>query len=271
MSEYGLLFLGDVVGRPGRKVVCDNLKKLIADPTIAVVDARDFVPAPVLFAVVNGENATAGFGISPENAEDLFKAGADAITLGNHWFNRREVYGYLDSGKPIVRPANLAPGAPGKGICKVTKEGISLCVINLCGRVFMDSYDDPFRSMDRILGSMDTDHVLVDFHAEATSEKVAMGWHLDGRATMMVGTHTHIPTADEQILPGGTAYISDVGMSGPFPSVIGMDKDIVLQKFVTGLPARFEVAEQPGVISGVIANVERNTGRATAIRRIRLS
>ncbi len=256
MAPYRLVFLGDIVGRPGRDAVTAAL------PWIR----REFDP---LFVVANAENSAAGVGVTPEIADALYDQGVDAITLGNHAFNKREVYRYLEAGRPIVRPANMAPGVPGKGIATVEKDGVRLAVLNLCGRVFMDGYDDPFAAADRIVAHLDTPHVLIDFHAEATSEKVAFGYHMDGRATAVLGTHTHVTTADETVLPEGTAYITDVGMCGPVPSVIGVDKDIVLHRFRTSLPARFEVADEPGVISGVVIDVDRVTGRASAIQRIR--
>lgn len=256
MSDYSILFCGDVVGRPGRSIIRQGLPSL----------RETYKP---LFTVVNGENAASGIGITPDNAEELLSAGADAITLGNHAFNKREIYSYLDSGKPIVRPANMPSGVPGHGCKVLEREGVRLAVINLCGRVFMDSYGDPFKEFDRLAGELDTTHRLLDFHGEATSEKIAMGYHCDGRATAIVGTHTHVATADECVLPGGTAYITDVGMTGPVRSVIGMDRQIVLERFRTTLPHRFEVANEPGVICGVVINVERSTGRALGIRRFR--
>lgn len=219
------------------------------------------------FVIVNGENSAAGVGITPEIAEDLIKLGVDAITLGNHAFNKREINGYLDSGKPIVRPGNMPDQIPGKGLCTIERDGVILDVINLCGRVFMDSYEDPFAWIETQLRP--DRHCFIDFHAEATSEKIAFGYHVDGRAVAVVGTHTHVTTADEQILPGGTAYITDVGMCGPIPSVLGMDKDVILHKFRTTLPTRFEVAEQPGVISAVVIDVNRSNGRAMSIKRLK--
>lgn len=221
-----------------------------------------------LFVIVNGENSASGVGITPEIAEELFKVGVDAITLGNHAFNKREINHYLDQGKPIVRPGNMPRGVPGMGFCTIERHGVNLAVINLCGRVFLDGYGDPFEWIDDLLPILDTDHIFIDFHAEATSEKVAFSYHVDGRATVVVGTHTHVATADERVLPGGTATITDVGMCGPANGVIGMDKDIVLRRFLTQLPARFEVADGPGVISGVLIDVKQETGRATAIKRI---
>jgi len=256
MSEYRILFLGDIVGRPGREAVMDGLPTLI----------NKYDP---LFVIVNGENSAAGVGITPEIADELFKEGVDAITLGNHAFNKREINRYLDGGSPIVRPNNMPAGVPGSGVCHISKSGVDLSVINLCGRVFLDGYDDPFADIEKILADIGSPHIFIDFHAEATSEKIAFGYHVAGRATAVVGTHTHVTTADEQILPGGTAYITDVGMCGPYPSVLGMDKDIILNRFRTSLPTRFEVADAPGVISGVTIDVKKDTGRAVRIQRVR--
>ncbi len=255
-SEYTILFLGDVVGKPGREAVREGLPSLIQihDP---------------LFTVVNGENSAGGVGITPDIAEEIYTAGADAITLGNHAFNKREIAAYLETKKPIVRPSNMPQSVPGRGLCTVEKDGIKLAVMNVCGRIFMDSYGDPFAEVDRLFGDLDTPHRFLDFHGEATSEKIAMGWHCDGRATAVVGTHTHVTTADERVLPGGTAYITDVGMCGPINSVLGMDRHIILDRFRTTLPQRFQVANEPGVICGVVVSVERDTGRATSIERIR--
>lgn len=256
------------MGRPGRKVVTDKLPDIQLNLSRYIVDARDFKPAPLRFTIVNGENAAGGVGITPDNAQDIFEAGADAITLGNHWHNKRDILSYLPGEDRIVRPGNVSPKTPGRGMTYVEREGTRLAVINLCGRVFMDPYDDPFRVSNELLGEANTDHVFFDFHGEATSEKIAFGYHVDGRATAVVGTHTHVTTADECVLPGGTAYITDVGMCGPKNSVLGVRKEIILERFRTGLPAKFEVAEEPGVISGVVINVKENTGRATGIRRI---
>lgn len=258
MAEYTILFLGDIVGKPGRQAVLAGL------PTL-----RNQHNA--LFVIVNGENAAGGVGINPGIAEELFKAGVDAITLGNHSFNKREIYSYLDTDKPIVRPANMPAQNPGRGVVHLEKDGIKLAVVNLCGRVFIDGYDDPFREIDQILAAQDEGtHVFLDMHGEATSEKIAMGYHVDGKCVACVGTHTHVTTADETVLPGGTAYITDVGMCGPLPSVLGMNKEIILTRFRTGMPTRFEVADEPGVISGVVICVQRDTGRSTSIRRIRV-
>lgn len=258
MNSYRILFLGDIVGRPGREAVKRHLPKLM----------QDHEPR---FIIVNGENSAAGVGITPDIAEDLFQWGVHAITLGNHAFNKREIFGYLEAGHPIIRPANLPGGAPGDGRCEVRREGTTLAIYNLCGRVFLDGYDDPFRKVDELLEEETTPHVFVDFHGEATSEKIAMAWHLEGRATAVVGTHTHVATADERVLPGGTAAITDVGMCGPENGVLGMDRAIILSRFRTSLPQRFEVADGVGVISGVVIDVETDTGRATGIRRVRIA
>lgn len=256
MSTYRILFLGDIVGKPGRRIVQEGLASLV----------EMYRP---LFVIANGENAAGGVGITPDIADELYDQGVDAITLGNHAFNKRDIYPYLDSGKAIVRPSNMPESVPGKGSIQVQRDGISLWVMNVCGRVFMESYNDPFAEVDRLIAAAETPHILLDFHAEATSEKIAMGFHVDGRVSAMVGTHTHVTTADEQILPEGTAYITDVGMCGPYGSILGMDRDIILSRFRTTLPAKFEVQNTPGVISGVIIDVEKDTGRATAIERIR--
>ncbi len=255
MDTYRILFLGDVVGKRGRQAVQELLPSLL----------ESYAP---LFTIINGENSAGGVGITSEIADDLFQRGADAITLGNHAFNKREINGYLGSGKPIVRPGNMPKGTPGEGVTQVNKDGIKLTVMNFCGRVFMDPYDDPFRALDAALEGLDSPHVFVDFHAEATSEKIAMGWHLNGRVTAVVGTHTHVTTADERILPGGTAYITDVGMCGPSDSVLGMDRDVILKRFLTTMPTKFEVSDNPGSIRGVIIDVRREDGRAVAIERV---
>ncbi|MCU0315029.1 MAG: TIGR00282 family metallophosphoesterase [Fimbriimonadaceae bacterium] len=253
---YRILFLGDVVGRPGRNAVHEYMNSLV----------NTFHPT---FVIINGENSAAGVGITPDIAESFFREGADAITLGNHAFHKREIEAYLNKDKPIVRPWNMPKGTPGRGFTILEKAGIRLAVVNLCGRVYMDQYGDPFALIDETWPSFEGAHVFIDFHAEATSEKIAFGFHVDGKAAAVVGTHTHVTTADEQILPKGTAYITDVGMCGPWPSVLGMDREIILRKFRTTLPTRFEVAEAPGVISGVIVDVLKETGRATDIRRVR--
>ncbi len=256
MSIFRVLFIGDVVGKPGRQALERFLPGLV----------NDFRP---LFVVVNGENAAAGVGITPDIADSFFKLGVDAITLGNHAFQKRDIHDYLNTSKPIVRPYNAHRNSPGRGVCTVEKDGVKLAVINICGRVFLDGYDDPFAAIDVILPTLDTSNILIDFHAEATSEKIAFAYHVEGRASMVLGTHTHVTTADERILPGGTAAITDVGMTGPQNGVLGMDRGIILRRFLTGLPERFEVASGSGVICGVIVDVERDTGHAVDIQRVR--
>ncbi len=254
MSSYTLLFLGDVVGEPGRNAVREWLPRL--------QDRHQ-----PLFTVLNGENAAGGVGITPKLADFLLAQGADALTLGNHAFHKRDILPYLD-GHPVVRPLNLPASTPGRGSLTLEKDGVALTVANLCGRVGMEPmYDDPFAAFDRLAEGTGR-HLLLDFHAEATSEKVAMGYHADGRATAVLGTHTHVTTADERVLPGGTATITDVGMCGPQNSVLGMDREIILRRFRTGLSERFEVSSQNGVISGVVLSVGRDSGRALSIERV---
>jgi metallophosphoesterase (TIGR00282 family) len=258
MAAYTVLFLGDVVGRPGRDAVKAGLPSL----------KETYRP---LFTIVNGENSAGGVGITPAIANEILLAGADAITLGNHAFNKREIDAYLNASQSIVRPANMPDGTPGKGAIEILKDGLRFLVVNVCGRVFMESFNDPFAEIDRVLKTAMTPHGLLDFHAEATSEKIAMGYFCDGRITAVVGTHTHVTTADECVLPGGTAYITDVGMTGPRNSVLGMDREVIVKRFLTTLPQRFQVADEQGVISGVAIDVERDTGLAKSIERIRFT
>ncbi|MBI3721183.1 MAG: TIGR00282 family metallophosphoesterase, partial [Fimbriimonas ginsengisoli] len=254
MGGYRILFIGDIVGKPGRQILREGLPSLrqTHDP---------------LFVIANGENAAGGVGITPDIAEEILSQGVDAITLGNHAFHKREIYPYLDSGRPIVRPSNMPPGVPGSGLVTIERSGIRLAVMNLCGRVFLDTYHDPFRAIDRLIAGLDTPHRFVDFHAEASSEKQAFAFYVDGRVSAVVGTHTHVQTADERLLEGGTATITDAGMTGPVPSVIGMDRDIILKRFLTGMPHRFDVAVQPGVICGVVVEIDEDSGLALGIER----
>jgi len=254
MDSYRILFCGDVVGRPGRQMLREGLPSLV----------ETHEP---LFVIANGENSAAGVGITPDTADELFSLGVDAITLGNHAFHKREIYEYLNTDRAIVRPMNMPPSNPGRGLCTIERGGVRLAVMNLCGRVFMDSYDDPFREIDRVLEMVETSHRLIDFHGEATSEKIAFAQYCDGRATAVLGTHTHVQTADERILPEGTATISDVGMTGPSQGVLGMDSEAVIRRFRTSMPHRFEVAGGPSVICGVVIDVEKESGRAIGIRR----
>lgn len=220
-----------------------------------------------LFCLANGENAAAGIGITPDIAEDLFVWGVDCITLGNHAFHKRELAPYLAQGDPIVRPANYPPGTPGHGSAILTKKGISLFVTTLCGRVFMEAYDDPFREVARLLKDVETPHRFIEIHGEATSEKIAFAWYLDGRTTAVVGTHTHVQTADERILPQGTAAMTDVGMCGPTDGVLGMQRSISIQRFLTGMPARLEASEGPGTLNGVVIEADSGSGRAVSINK----
>jgi metallophosphoesterase (TIGR00282 family) len=235
-----ILFVGDVVGGLGRHTLLDCL------PVLRELHAPTFV-------VVNGENAAGGLGITPKIADQMFAAGVDAITLGNHTFHRREVYGYLETCERIVRPANYLRSQPGRGTCVVERDGVRLGVVNLSGNLYLRAGRSAFTEVEVALAELGhVDHVLLDMHAEATSEKVAMGWHLDGRVTAVVGTHTHVPTADARVLPGGTAYITDVGMTGPRGGVIGVKREQAIQSLLTQMPVRFETSEEDPWLMGVL-------------------
>lgn len=253
-----LLFIGDIFASPGRGMVADHLRRIIGQERIDL-------------AVANGENSAGGFGITPLIAEELFSYGVDVITSGNHIWDKREIYEYLPKHPRLLRPANYSPDLPGTGMAIVeARNGVSCAVLNLQGRTHMPATDDPFRKADQMLGELDKAGVkvrMVDFHAELTSEKMAMGWYLDGRVSGVFGTHTHIPTADTRILPGGTAYQTDVGMTGPYHSVIGVDKDIILRRFLTALPVRMEAAKAGAELHSVIFEVDEATGKARSIRR----
>jgi metallophosphoesterase (TIGR00282 family) len=253
-----LLFIGDIVGSPGRR----TLEALL--PRLVDRHAPDFV-------VVNGENAAGGVGITERIARGILELGVDAITLGNHAFRHTEVYDYLDREPRIIRPANYPKGDPGRGHTVVERDGVRLGVVNLSGTVFIDAVRSPFPEADAILAGLrdEADHVLVDFHAEATSEKVAMGWYLDGRVTACVGTHTHVPTADARVLPGGTAYVTDVGMTGPRESVIGVERELAIRRFLTSTPVKFETASGDPWLNGVLIEAGDN-GRASSIEQILL-
>jgi metallophosphoesterase (TIGR00282 family) len=250
------LFVADVVGHPGRdalKAILPGLKKEVR---------------PHL-TIVNGENAAGGFGLTAKIVAELKGSGADVITTGNHVFAQKEFVSELPNLDRVLRPANYPPKAPGQGWCVVEVGDTKALVMNLIGRVFLDSLDDPFRTADAILAAHpDVRIVFCDMHAEATSEKTAMGWYLNGRASAVVGTHTHIPTADARILPAGTAYVTDVGMVGPRDSCIGMDKDVVLQRFLTGVPTRFVVASGPVTFNSVVVTINPSTGQAISIQRV---
>jgi metallophosphoesterase (TIGR00282 family) len=239
-GETSILFVGDVVGGLGRHTLLDCL------PLLRKLHAPTFV-------VVNGENAAGGLGITPKIADQMFAAGVDAITLGNHTYHRREIYPYLEGDKPIVRPANYLRSQPGRGVCVVERDGVRLGVVNLSGNLYLRAGRSAFTEMEVALGGLsDVEHILVDVHAEATSEKVAMGWHLDGRVTAVVGTHTHVPTADARVLPGGTAYITDVGMTGPRGGVIGVKREQAIESLLTQMPTRFETSEIDPWLMGVL-------------------
>jgi metallophosphoesterase (TIGR00282 family) len=251
-----ILFVGDVVGPAGRAVVEALLPGLIES------EATDFV-------VVNGENASGGVGITPKVAKALFDAGADAITLGNHAFRHRDVYEYLDREERIIRPANYPKAAPGRGWTVVEKDGQRLGVVNLSGMLFLEAARSPFPEADAAIAELRdrAAHVLVDMHAEATSEKVAMGWHLNGRVTACVGTHTHVATADARVLPDGTAYVTDVGMTGARGGVIGVRREQALARFLTQVPIRFEPSDEDPWLNAVLIDAD-DAGRATGIRQL---
>jgi metallophosphoesterase (TIGR00282 family) len=255
-----LLFIGDIFGSPGRHIVADHLEDIRGTNNIDLV-------------IANAENAAGGFGLTPSIAQDLFALGIDVLTTGNHVWDKKELFDYLDRQPRLLRPANY-PEAPGSGSVVVrSRSGIPCAVINLQGRVYMPSTDCPFRKADQILGQLDpaVKVKFVDFHAEVTSEKMAMGWYLDGRVSALVGTHTHIPTADTRVLPNGTAYQTDCGMTGPYGSVIGVDTDIILRRFLTALPVRMEASKQMPELHAVIVDVDETTGRARAARRHAIS
>jgi metallophosphoesterase (TIGR00282 family) len=274
-----ILFVGDIFGSAGRRIVREHIGH--------VREAHD-----VELTIVNAENAAGGFGLTPQIAEEIFDLGADVLTMGNHVWDKKELIDYLNSAansvsvsasvnanasasverpRRVIRPANFPPGTPGFGVFEgVTTSGVEYAVMQLQGRVFMTAIDDPFRTADALLAGIKAKVIVVDFHAEATSEKVAMGWYLDGRVTAVLGTHTHIPTADERILHNGTAFQTDVGMSGPYDSIIGVEKELVLHKFLTGMPGKFEAAKGNPKMCAALVTCDAKTGRASAIQRIML-
>ncbi len=265
LDNVNILFVGDVFGSAGRRIVSEHIAHVLESNSIDL-------------CVINGENAAGGFGITPSIADDLFDLGADVITTGNHFWDKKELLDYLkvpadshDRARRILRPANFPPKTPGFGVYESTlPTGQTYAVINLQGRVFMQQNDDPFRKADDLLASVTSKVILVDFHAETTSEKIALGWYLDGRVTAVLGTHTHVPTADERVLPGGTAYQTDVGMSGPFDSVIGVERDAVIERFLTGQPTKFEPAKGNPKMCAAVIECDGATGRAYRIKRIML-
>ena len=261
-----VLFVGDIVGSPGRQIVHDRLADIVIQKKVDLV-------------IANGENSASGFGITPRLADEFLHNGIDVLTGGNHSWDRREILDYLPHEPRLLRPANFPDGSPGSGLyIGIAKNCVKYAVLNLQGRTFLTAIDDPFRKADSELASLppDVDFVFVDMHAETTSEKIAMGWYLDGRVTAVVGTHTHVTTADERVLPDGTAYITDVGMTGPHGGVIGMDRQSIIKKFLDGLPARFEVAEGDVQMNTVLIETAddepRNSAgrlRARSIERLR--
>ena len=248
-----ILFVGDVVGRPGRSAVSALLPKLRAELGVAL-------------AIVNGENAAGGAGLTADIARELHEAGADVITNGNHVWDQKQFLKDIDAIEYCIRPVNLAPGNPGKG-WTIVKD---VLVVNAIGRTFMTPVDDPFRAVDAVLAEVGerTRVRIVDWHAEATSEKIAIGWHLDGRVSAVVGSHTHVPTADPRVLPKGTAHVTDTGMVGPRDSVLGMDPKIIVSRFLDGVPRRFEVAEGVVQFNSVLVDVDGRTGLARSIERV---
>jgi hypothetical protein len=251
-----IVFVGDIFAASGRRILADHLGDIVEANGIDL-------------AIANAENAAGGFGVTPAIAEELFAMGLDVLTSGNHVWDRREIYDYLNRQPRLLRPANY-PDAPGQGVVALrAHNGVECAVVNLQGRTYMPSTDCPFRTADRVLAGIDPAIKvrLVDFHAEVTSEKMAMGWYLDGRVSAMIGTHTHIPTADTRILPGGTAYQTDCGMTGPYGSVIGVETGIIIQRFLTGLPARMEAARETPELHAVILDVDEATGKARTVRR----
>jgi len=259
-----ILFIGDIFGRPGRNIVRNHLKQLVAQHSVDLT-------------IANGENSAAGFGITGPLAEELFDLGIEVITTGNHIWDKREILDYFEmaGGNPhsparrVLRPGNFPPKMPGWGLYEgTTKAGVPYAVMNLQGRVFMSSNDDPFRKADEMLKPVTAKIILLDFHAETTSEKMALGWYLDGRVTAVLGTHTHTPTADERVLPKGTAFQTDVGMTGPYDSVIGVKKELVIEKFLNNMPVRFEAADGDVHLCAALIDCDETTGRARSIERI---
>jgi len=255
-----ILFIGDIFASPGRGIVADHLNRIITEHKISL-------------AIANAENSAGGFGITPLIAEELLSLGLDVLTGGNHSFDKREIFDYLNTHPRLLRPANYPNGLPGSGIYTGTaRNGVPYAVLNLQGRASMTNIDCPFKKADELLAKLDPSIKIrfVDFHAELTSEKMAMGWHLDGRATAMIGTHTHVPTADARVLTNGLAYQTDAGMTGPYDSIIGVEKEGIIRRFMTGLPNRMEAARHGVELHGVIIHADEETGKATGIERLHI-
>ncbi len=254
-NEVSILFIGDLVGSVGRRTLLECLPVL----------RERYAPT---FVVVNAENVAGGLGITPKAADELLSNGVDAITLGNHAYHRREIYPYLEKEPRIVRPFNYLPRQPGRGLCVIEKDGLRLGVVNLSGNLFLKAGSSAFTTIETALDKLDdVDHILVDMHAEATSEKIALGWLLDGRVTAVVGTHTHVPTADARVLPGGTAYITDVGMTGPRGGVIGVKREQAVEALVTQMPVRFQTSDEDPWLMGVLVRSTKPR-RADSIEQI---
>ncbi|HXG92698.1 MAG TPA: TIGR00282 family metallophosphoesterase [Blastocatellia bacterium] len=255
-----VIIIGDVVGKPGRRILCASLRRLKEEHEAE-------------FIVANVENAAEGAGVVPRVGDEILAAGVDVMTSGNHIYDKKEVIGYIEKQPRLLRPANYAPEAPGRGLwIGSSSSGTPIAVINIQGRVFMPLTDCPFRTADRLIAEIGNraQVIIVDHHAEATSEKQAMGRYLDGRVCVVVGTHTHVQTADEQILPGGTAYITDLGMTGPHDGIIGVQSELVLNRFLRGMPTRFETASRDIQLNGVVVEIDERTGNAVSIERIRV-
>ena len=258
-----ILFVGDVFGRAGRDILYQHLSGLVREHAVDLT-------------IVNGENSAAGFGITPQIAEDFFASGVDVITTGNHVWDKKEIHDYFavrngdaTNARRLLRPANYPAASPGSGLYEgKTKNGAAYAVINVQGRVFMVDNDDPFRTVDGLLKQVKAKVVVVDMHAEVTSEKMAMGWYLDGRVTAVIGTHTHVPTADQRVLPGGTAFCTDVGMTGPYDSVIGVEKEQVLQRFLTNMPGKFSPASGDPWLCAVVIDADEHAGKARSIEHL---
>jgi 2',3'-cyclic-nucleotide 2'-phosphodiesterase len=256
-----ILFIGDIFASPGRAIVGRYLQQIITEEKIQL-------------AIANAENSAGGFGITPQIAEELLSLGLDVLTSGNHIWDKKDIFDYLPRQPRLLRPANYNADLPGSGVLEFkARNGVQVAVINLQGRVHMPQTDCPFRKADQILAALDpaVKVKFVDFHTELTSEKEAMGWYLNGRVSAMIGTHTHVPTADERILSGGTAYQTDAGMTGPYDSIIGSDKSLALKRFLTGMPIRLDAAKGGVELHAVIVEVDEASGKATAIRRLCLS
>ncbi|MGI8929680.1 MAG: TIGR00282 family metallophosphoesterase [Candidatus Limnocylindria bacterium] len=257
--EIRIAVFGDVIGKPGRLALMQSLPDLSQELSLDMV-------------IANGENTAAGAGLTPSLAEELLGGGVDVITSGNHIWDKREIYDYLDTDRPVLRPINYPDDAPGRGwLVHRTEDGDEVAVINAMGRVFMNQLDSPFTKLDELLDGAAEPLPpvrILDFHCEITSEKNAMGWYLDGRVSGVVGTHTHVPTADARVLPGGTAYISDIGMTGPRDSIIGFSLETVIPRFTGHLPTRFHVAEGPVALNAVVITVDPATGRASGIEQV---